>query len=80
MSSSLVGKDAKRRKALGAKIRQLRQAAGYESMEAFAFDLGVSWITISRYERGVSEISVGRLDQIAKVLDVPVTHLLGDGA
>lgn len=65
-----------KRKALGAQIRQARKDAGHVSMESFAREIGVSWITVSRWERGVSEISVDRLGQIADALGVSIERLL----
>lgn len=65
-----------RRKMLGARIRRARKEAGFDSIEAFAHALGYSWITVSRYERGVSEITVARLHHIADVLDVPISALV----
>lgn len=64
--------------ALGRRIRKLRRAKGYESMEAFAYALGVSWPTVSRYERGIAAPSMERLHQIADVLGVPIDDLLND--
>jgi len=34
--------------------------------------VGVSYQQIQKYEKGVSTISVGRLEQISKALDVPI--------
>lgn len=65
---------------LGARIRQLRTAAGYESIEAFAHALGYSWPTVSRYERGVTTPSLDRLHRIADVLDVTLDELLNGKA
>jgi len=67
-----------RRKKLGARIRRLRREAGFDSIESFAHALGMSWITVSRYERGISEISVERLHRIADVLKLPIGRLLDD--
>lgn len=65
-----------RRKLLGAKIRRIRREKGYESIESFAHALGMSWITVSRYERGVSEITVQRLHRVADVLGVDITEFV----
>lgn len=65
-------------RALGARIRELRKEAGYDSIEAFAHALGFSWPTVSRYERGVTTPDLVRLHHIADVLGVPVEDLLSD--
>lgn len=65
---------------LGQRIRQVRKDKGYDSIESFARALGYSWITVSRYERGKSAVSVERLHHIADVLDVPVDALLAKDA
>lgn len=61
---------------IGPRIRRLRKAAGFESIEAFARELGYSWITVSRYERGKSIPSIERLGHIADVLGVDLDELL----
>jgi transcriptional regulator with XRE-family HTH domain len=63
-------------RALGARIRELRREAGYDSIEAFARALNYSWPTVSRYERGVSTPSLARLREIAALLDVSLEELL----
>lgn len=40
---------------------------------------GVDSITISRIERGEFEPSTALLSRLARVLGVPIVHLLGDG-
>jgi transcriptional regulator with XRE-family HTH domain len=64
--------------ALGAKIRRLRRAKGYESMEAFAHDLGLSWPTVSRYERGLTTPPPAKLHRIADVLGTTAEALLSE--
>lgn len=63
---------------LGKRIRRLRKAKGYGSIEAFARDLGFSWITVSRYERGKSTPDLDRLHQIADLLGVSVSELVSE--
>lgn len=72
--SSLTGK------ALGRRIRRIRLEKGFDSIEAFGIALGYSWITVSRYERGVTTPTLARLQHIANVLDVPLAELLSDKA
>lgn len=64
--------------ALGVRIRELRKAAGYESIEAFAHALGYSWPTVSRYERGVTTPSLDRLRTIAETLGITLEDLLDE--
>lgn len=65
--------------ALGARIRELRLAKGY-TIESFAHELGYSWITVSRYERGKSTPDITRLHHIADALGVTASELLGQAA
>ena len=65
---------------LGRRIRRLRTEKGFESIEAFGIALGYSWITVSRYERGVTTPTLARLQHIANVLDVPLSELLTEKA
>lgn len=60
---------------LGKRIRQAREQKGY-TIESFAHALGVSWITVSRYERGKGGIPLDRLDEIAALLDTKASDLL----
>lgn len=61
---------------LGKRIRTLRKAKGFDSIEAFAHALGFSWITVSRYERGKSTPDLDRLHQIADLLGVSISELV----
>lgn len=60
---------------VAAAVRATRQARGI-SLRSLAATLGVSPATVSALERGLSPISVARLDQVAKALDVPADLLL----
>lgn len=62
---------------VGDKIRTLRNEREM-SQEKLAVELGVSWSTINRYERGITTPSLNRLHLIAEVLGVPTASLLGD--
>lgn len=76
MSSSADARSVK----LGKRIRALRKAKGYDSIEAFARELGFSWITVSRYERGKSTPDLERLHQIADLLGVTISDLVAEEA
>jgi transcriptional regulator with XRE-family HTH domain len=54
-----------------AMLRELRKARGM-SLQALGAGLGVSWQQVSKYELGQNRISLGRLWDLARVLDVPV--------
>ncbi len=42
--------------------------------------LGVSFQQVQKYEKGVNRISASRLEEIAGILDVPVTYFLDQSA
>lgn len=61
-------------RAVGARVRQMRQALSY-SQGKLAAACGVTFQQIQKYENGSNRISAGRLIQIARVLDVPVARI-----
>lgn len=63
----------------GRNLRKIRDERGL-TQESLARELGVSWITVSRYERGKSRPTVNRLHLIADVLDTTTAELLKDAA
>ena len=68
-------------KRVGNRVKAVRTEQGELSQEALAREIGVSWITISRLERGVGKsLDLDRLHDIARALRVPVEHLLEDAA
>ena len=64
---------------IGANLKQARERRGI-TQEQLARELGVSWVTISRYERNVSPPSISRLQTLATILDCQVSELLEDAA
>lgn len=60
---------------IGEKIRYIRILKGY-SQENMAEMLGISTTGYSKIERGETDISFSRLEQIAKALDISVIDLL----
>lgn len=60
---------------VGNLIREIRKAAGISQMQ-LAEKIGVSYQQVQKYEKGVSEISISRLYQIAEALEVPLTSFL----
>lgn len=61
---------------VGAALRRLRQRRGM-SLNALASASGISRTFLAAVERGESDISVGRLAQVAHVLGKDVADLLG---
>ena len=63
----------------GARLSALRSQAGL-SQSALAEQLGVSRQAVSNWERDLSEPDIGSIERIAKVLAVPVSHLIDSPA
>lgn len=61
---------------LSERIRQIRLKKGL-SQENMADMLGLSTTAYGDLERGRTELSVSRLENIARLLDVPLAELLG---
>ena len=64
-------------KRLGARIRALREAKGW-TQERFAAEADIDRSYAHGLERGVRNITVLKLIQIAKTLDVPLTAFFKD--
>jgi transcriptional regulator with XRE-family HTH domain len=64
-------------RALGQRITALRQLRGL-TPTALARAIGVSFPQIRKYESGRNQLSAGRLAQLARVLEVPVSVLVDD--
>ena len=62
----------KETKATGQVIRDLRKIKGLTQME-LAELMGVSYQQIQKYEKNLDAISVQRLKQLSRALDVPTT-------
>lgn len=56
---------------VGARVRSCRESRGL-SQDALARQIGVSFQQLQKYEKGTNRISVGRLQVIAQVLEVPI--------
>jgi len=63
---------------VGARVRMRRMLAGV-SQEKLGEALGLTFQQVQKYEKGSNRISASRLQQIAKMLDVPVAYFF-DGA
>src|SRR3569623_2035971 len=66
-------------KRIGKAIAKCRMARGL-TQEQIAVSIGVEQETISRFERGATLPSLGRLFDIAEFLDVPLNSLVGAGS
>lgn len=58
---------------VGARLRQRRTLLGV-SQEKLGVSLGVTFQQIQKYETGTNRIGAGRLFEISKFLDVPVSY------
>jgi transcriptional regulator with XRE-family HTH domain len=61
---------------IGLKVRALRVERGL-SQTGLAEGVGVTFQQVQKYEKGANRISAGRLQQIARLLNVPVTYFYG---
>jgi transcriptional regulator with XRE-family HTH domain len=61
---------------VGHRIRIHRNARGM-SQSALAEKLGVTFQQVQKYEKGVNRVGAGRLTRIARILNIPITALLG---
>ncbi len=56
---------------VGARLRHLRRARDMAQAE-LGRRLGVSFMQVQKYERGVDRVSATRLFQIARIFEVPI--------
>ena len=60
------------------RIRKLRESKDF-SQENMANDLNITSSAYSKIERGITDPSIGRLAEIAKILEVDITYFFQDG-
>ncbi len=60
---------------IGAKIRQMREAAGMTQMR-LGDKIDVSYQQVQKYEKGTTNFTVNRLMQIAMIFGVPFSSFL----
>lgn len=65
------------RSRIGNLIRIARKSADLSQMK-LAEMIGVSYQQVQKYEKGVSEVSIARLFQIAHALSTPVSKFISD--
>ncbi|MEZ5813386.1 MAG: helix-turn-helix transcriptional regulator [Alphaproteobacteria bacterium] len=58
---------------VGQRLRVRRALLGF-SQEKLAEAIGLTFQQVQKYERGTNRISAGRLFEISKILDVPVSY------
>ncbi len=58
---------------VGQRVRQRRTLLGY-SQERLAEALDLTFQQVQKYERGANRVGAGRLYELSKALDVPVTY------
>jgi transcriptional regulator with XRE-family HTH domain len=62
---------------VGSRVRMRRMLAGM-SQERLGSALGITFQQIQKYEKGTNRIGASRLQQIARVLAVPVSYFFED--
>ena len=62
---------------VGRRMRARRRQLGL-SQQALGDALGISYQQVQKYENGVSRIGAGRLQQVAKILTVPVSFFFDE--
>jgi transcriptional regulator with XRE-family HTH domain len=63
------------RKSVGETIKKYRLAVNMSQMD-LAEKIGISYQQLQKYEKGINNISISRLKQIAEVLKIPISSLL----
>ena len=62
-------------KQIGKKIQKVRIEKGY-TQETFSELMGVSWSYIAKIEYGILNLSIGKIFELSKYLDVDINQLL----
>jgi transcriptional regulator with XRE-family HTH domain len=62
---------------IGRRMKMRRLQLGM-SQERLGGALGLTFQQIQKYEKGVNRVGAGRLQQVAKILDVPVSFFFDD--
>lgn len=62
---------------VGLRITTLRKAKGLSQTE-LGQAIGVTFQQVQKYEKGANRVSGGRLQQVAQILEVPVSALFGE--
>src|SRR5262245_11096547 len=62
---------------IGRRMKMRRLQLGM-SQERLGGALGLTFQQVQKYEKGVNRVGAGRLQQVAKILDVPVSFFFDD--
>lgn len=62
-------------KQIGKNIQKVRIEKGY-TQETFSEFMGVSWSYIAKIESGILNLSIGKIFELSKYLDVDINQLL----
>lgn len=65
-------------RAVGQRIQVLRKSKGL-SQTALGRAIGVTLQQVQKYENGSNRVGAGRLSEIARVLEVPISALFAEG-
>jgi transcriptional regulator with XRE-family HTH domain len=65
------------KKNIGEKLKRYRLAANMSQM-ALAEKIGISYQQLQKYEKGINNISIYRLQQISDALKIPISNFLED--
>jgi transcriptional regulator with XRE-family HTH domain len=63
---------------VGARV-YLRRIERRLSQDKLATRLGITFQQVQKYEKGINRISASRLQEIARILDVPVAYFFEEG-
>jgi transcriptional regulator with XRE-family HTH domain len=66
-----------KKKNIGERIKRYRLATNMSQM-ALAEKIGISYQQLQKYEKGINNISVNRLQQISEALKVPISEFFKD--
>lgn len=77
-SASLLDKQQKTIKKIGARIKALRIEKGHSSYEKFAFENEIDRAQYGKYERG-SDMRISSLVRILTILDIDLAEFFSEG-
>lgn len=66
-------------KRIGAMVRSKRILIGM-TQAVLAEKLGITFQQVQKYEKGLNRISAGRLEDVANILEVPITDFYEQGS
>ncbi|MCM0082308.1 helix-turn-helix domain-containing protein [Geomonas sp. Red32] len=63
--------------AIGKKIKEFRVSVGL-TQEGLAERLGITFQQVQRFEKGTTKVNLSRLQQLAEILEVPVSAFFAE--